>query len=265
MHRKLSRVGMDDATRSRQALQLLCLTNSRLLRPHGLGGLVVVHLALAARFHKRPHLSKLSRVGHCPDVSDLARAPRNLFLRRLRHDDIVNRVRLESFTLRPGYLPSLKHETPISVRRDSVVRRTTKELHSRSQQKDIPRNLLERLERRRSLPGKASSNDGFGSEKKLKMATSGPGSYGSTHPSSFGARYEVREPGARRRKLAEALKAANEVRKTYFGGDGSSESAGSHNESGEIDFPHAAVVRSGGDEMVLFPSYARKHAKNVVS
>lgn len=75
-------------------------------------------------------------------------------------------------------------------------------------------------------------------------------------------RGEGREPGTRRKKLAGYLKAANELRQSYSQNWNSREGP----EESEYDlpgaFPDAAVVRHGGDEMILFPSYARKHIKS---
>ncbi|TKA71473.1 hypothetical protein B0A49_01583 [Cryomyces minteri] len=82
-----------------------------------------------------------------------------------------------------------------------------------------------------------------------------------------GLRAEGREPGARRKKLAGYLKAANELRQSYresYGSQWANRDPGSK----EVDdgtpgaFPDAAVVRNGSEEMILFPSYARKHVKN---
>ncbi|KAH9865063.1 hypothetical protein IAQ61_009009 [Plenodomus lingam] len=78
--------------------------------------------------------------------------------------------------------------------------------------------------------------------------------------------YEAREPGTRRRKLAGYLKAANEIRQSYtqqYAPSWSSKEP-QYDYNGEDDagaFPDAAVVRSGEEEMILFPSYARKHIK----
>ncbi|WPH04222.1 phosphatidate phosphatase app1 [Acrodontium crateriforme] len=74
-------------------------------------------------------------------------------------------------------------------------------------------------------------------------------------------RSEPREPGARRKKLGEYLKAANELRQNYFSGDDGG-SRGHHEEGSDSVFPDAAVVRSGHEEMILFPSYGRKHVKS---
>ncbi|KAF2862540.1 hypothetical protein K470DRAFT_255824 [Piedraia hortae CBS 480.64] len=58
------------------------------------------------------------------------------------------------------------------------------------------------------------------------------------------------DSGRRRRKIANFLKAANEMRQSYFSVEG-----GEANGFGS--FGEGAVVRSGNEEMMLFPSYAR--------
>ncbi|KAI9832245.1 MAG: hypothetical protein M1819_004423 [Sarea resinae] len=77
---------------------------------------------------------------------------------------------------------------------------------------------------------------------------------------------EQRERGARRRKLAGYLKAANELRQSYQ----QSYLAPRGQRDPEVDengagipgaFPDVDIVRSGDEEMVLFPSYARRHVK----
>ncbi|EXJ55229.1 hypothetical protein A1O7_08155 [Cladophialophora yegresii CBS 114405] len=68
-----------------------------------------------------------------------------------------------------------------------------------------------------------------------------------------------RVPGARRERVKGYLRAANELRQTYQAqiqqklqeGDGGV----------PRDWPDAEIVRSGNEEMLLFPSYARKHTK----
>jgi phosphatidate phosphatase APP1 len=95
------------------------------------------------------------------------------------------------------------------------------------------------------------------------MAYTGPPS--GSYDELSGFRSEGREPGARRKKLAGYLKAANELRQSYFSQDdtGSSARDGGYESGveGPGAFPDAAVVRSGNEEMILFPSYARKHVK----
>lgn len=83
------------------------------------------------------------------------------------------------------------------------------------------------------------------------FASSGSG-YGSSH-----------ESGSRRRKFAGYLKAANELRQSYqqaYGLGAQHDGEAGENGSGiPGSFPDLAVVRNGDEEMVLFPSYARKH------
>ncbi|KAF2143205.1 uncharacterized protein K452DRAFT_307376 [Aplosporella prunicola CBS 121167] len=89
----------------------------------------------------------------------------------------------------------------------------------------------------------------------------------SPYEDSDALRSEPREPGARRRKLAGYLKAANELRQTYQqhyarswgGGGGQMDYPDGDDTPGA--FPDAAIVRNGDEEMVLFPSYARHHVK----
>ena len=73
------------------------------------------------------------------------------------------------------------------------------------------------------------------------------------------------ERGTRRKKLAGYLKAANELRQSY-----QQSSAARAQFDGEVEeddagipgaFPDVAIARNGDEEMVLFPSYARRHTK----
>ncbi|KAF2689203.1 hypothetical protein K458DRAFT_329424 [Lentithecium fluviatile CBS 122367] len=77
--------------------------------------------------------------------------------------------------------------------------------------------------------------------------------------------YAPREAGARRKKFAGYLKAANELRQTYqqqyAPGWSRSEATYDYEDDTPGSFPDAAIVRSGDEEMILFPSYARKHIK----
>ncbi|MCJ1392292.1 hypothetical protein MMC18_005159 [Xylographa bjoerkii] len=73
------------------------------------------------------------------------------------------------------------------------------------------------------------------------------------------------ERGSRRKKLAGYLKAANELRQSYRD---TYAARGVGGEESEYDgagipgaFPELVVAKSGVEEMVLFPSYARRHTK----
>ncbi|KAL8969096.1 MAG: hypothetical protein Q9183_002155, partial [Haloplaca sp. 2 TL-2023] len=69
--------------------------------------------------------------------------------------------------------------------------------------------------------------------------------------------------GTRRKKLAGFLKSANEFRQSYqqsYGLSGPSDGSSEYDNSGIPGaFPDVAIARSGGEEMILFPSYARRH------
>ncbi|KAL9109990.1 MAG: hypothetical protein Q9187_008104, partial [Circinaria calcarea] len=73
------------------------------------------------------------------------------------------------------------------------------------------------------------------------------------------------ERGTRRKKLAGYLKAANELRQSYQ--QSSAARAQFDGEAEEDDtripsaFPDVAIARNGDEEMLLFPSYARRHTK----
>ena len=72
------------------------------------------------------------------------------------------------------------------------------------------------------------------------------------------------ERGARRKKLAGYLKAANELRQSYqaqYLGSGTDGPASEDEGSIPGAFPDVSVVRNGDEEMLLFPSYARRHHK----
>lgn len=71
------------------------------------------------------------------------------------------------------------------------------------------------------------------------------------------------ESGSKRKMLKGYLKAANDMRESYVQSYWRAEGSGGDHlgeqEDGPGAFPDAAVVRSGNEEMILFPSYARKH------
>ena len=81
-----------------------------------------------------------------------------------------------------------------------------------------------------------------------------------------GAWGEGRERGARRRKLAGYLKAANDIRQSYQ--QSYAQKWGADN--GDMDddakgipgaFPDVAIVSHGDEQLILFPSYAKRHVK----
>ena len=71
-----------------------------------------------------------------------------------------------------------------------------------------------------------------------------------------------RERGARRQKLAGYLKQANELRQSYQQSYGWRQNDGPTDEDGSSmpgSFPELISARNGDEELVLFPSYARRH------
>ncbi|KAI9749134.1 MAG: endocytosis defective- protein [Chaenotheca gracillima] len=114
----------------------------------------------------------------------------------------------------------------------------------------------------------------FGSSRQRKAMMLRPGAPASEDAGSLSAgegsdswRGEGKERGARRRKLAGYLKAANELRQSYQQSyrPGNSQDQFGNGQDYDQDipgaFPDVAVVRGGGEEMVLFPSYAKRHVK----
>lgn len=156
--------------------------------------------------------------------------------------------RLQYF--RYGYLPALRHRAESRIYRHLVASQ------ARRQQRN-ERGVFASL-RRRSLYHlrRRTTEDGARGLQRSKMAYTGSGN-ALAYGDSLGLRPESREPGARRQKLAGLFRAGKEVASNYFSGDGARDGSDEHGA-----FPDAAVVRSGNEEMILFPSYARKHVKS---
>jgi phosphatidate phosphatase APP1 len=68
-----------------------------------------------------------------------------------------------------------------------------------------------------------------------------------------------RERGSRRRRIYGYLKAANEIRQSYS--SQLTQDAGADDQDMPGAFAETEVFRSGNEEMILFPSYARKHLR----
>lgn len=117
-----------------------------------------------------------------------------------------------------------------------------------------------------AFPRPRLSKDGAPARRPGRMAYSGSDSglaYGRGSNYGGAESHDAVGQGSRRRKFAGYLKAANEMRQIYFSGDSTGRS-GSHDDKDGGGFPEAAVVRDGNEELILFPSYARKHTKTQV-
>ncbi|KAJ8116055.1 hypothetical protein OPT61_g2435 [Boeremia exigua] len=158
------------------------------------------------------------------------------------------RARAELSKLRHKTLPSLKHRAQSRIYKYIVYRQAQK-LKKKS-------SILQRLRghTRRFLGSGYLENEVRLRRKALAKSTEG-GMSG----------FQSAESGSRRRKLAGYLKAANELRQTYtqqYAPNWSSREAQyDYEDDTPGSFPDAAIVRSGEEEMILFPSYARKHIK----
>ncbi|KAK0653212.1 Phosphatidate phosphatase APP1 [Lasiodiplodia hormozganensis] len=192
------------------------------------------------------------------------------------HTRLHARQRLETF--RHEYLPSLRHRAQSRIWQ-YILRRQQKRLHKAQNALGNFRGsrILALLRGTRTTlndsPKENVHSDGDGSGK---MSSLGAGRYYSGAPyvesdtddgTLSGLRTE-REPGARRKKLAGYLKAANELRQAYqqsytrgWGSGGGDRLDWDQGDDTPGAFPDAAIIRSGDEEMVLFPSYARKHVK----
>ncbi|KZM18703.1 uncharacterized protein EKO05_0006653 [Ascochyta rabiei] len=151
-------------------------------------------------------------------------------------------------------LPSLKHRAQSRIYQCLVYRRAQKLGNKAS--------LLQRLRghTRRLLGGSYLEDAARLRRNDLAKST------GSDKPRKAGmSSYQGGESGARRRKLAGYLKAANELRQSYVQQYAPNFSSREGHYDYEDDtpgsFPDAAIVRSGEEEMILFPSYARKHIR----
>jgi len=96
---------------------------------------------------------------------------------------------------------------------------------------------------------------------------SAPRSLRTTLRSTQDAENSGSESGGRRKKLAGYLKAANELRQSYQQSYSQSWATrdGQDDEPVPGSFPGGARARSGDDEMIMFPSYARRHVKQKVN
>jgi phosphatidate phosphatase APP1 len=108
---------------------------------------------------------------------------------------------------------------------------------------------------------------GTGSKDNAQQALGKVSPTSSSMSSYSGDGYgEARERGGRRKKLAGYLKAANDLRQSYQ--QSYSEKWGAQNHGVDDDplglpgaFPDVAIVSHGDEQMILFPSYARRHTK----
>lgn len=185
------------------------------------------------------------------------------FLRSLIPRTTTQRARARLTKFRHETVPSLKHRAQSRIYKYILYRQSRKLLRKPGviqRLRGSTRKLLggsNYLEHEARVRRQRLTQDSIIGEQKRKAM-------------SYQDSYAPREPGARRRKLAGYLKAANDLRQTYqqqyaptwaTRGDSSYD----YGDDTPGEFQDAAVVRNGEEEMILFPSYARKHVKRKVS
>jgi len=155
------------------------------------------------------------------------------------------------------YLPSLRQRAQSGIYRYLISLQQRRPRHTGG--------ILARLTRR-GIRHARVLKDGARAPRSEKMAYSGPASGNGMSYGEYSAPFaEDREPGRRRRKIAGFLRAANEIRHNYFGSEDSGRDMSDESGTdGPGAFQDAAVARSGNEEMILFPSYARRHVKSKV-
>ncbi|TKA74820.1 hypothetical protein B0A55_05930 [Friedmanniomyces simplex] len=173
---------------------------------------------------------------------------------------LLNHVALRTqrrlWNLQHSYLPALKERAQSRIWHYLAARRFR-------QRQPAANSLFAGLRRRGfvGFPSPRLLKDGALVRRANKMAASYTG-LGKSSVAYGGVSGEPVGQGSRRRRMAGYLKAANEMRQSYFSGEVGTGREGYEDPSSEGGaFPDAAVVRSGNEEMILFPSYARKHVK----
>ncbi|KAL8765453.1 MAG: hypothetical protein Q9209_007480 [Squamulea sp. 1 TL-2023] len=158
------------------------------------------------------------------------------------------RARLTAFQYES--LPRYRHQAQsriyqLILKRQAKVR----------QRKIIGRGFLNRLFTRRRVSRLEFANNA-GITRLRTAIQKAMAQYGSDTESALGR-------GTRRKKLAGILKSANELRQSYtqsYGFGVQNEGSADSDTSGIPGaFPDVAIARSGDEEMILFPSYARRH------
>ena len=199
--------------------------------------------------------------------------PRNTFsLIRYLFPNTHRRARERFLGFRHETLPRLRHRAQARIYQ-AIVKRERKKRERRAQ----GRGLLPFVQRRKSrilrvLYGKNIDQYAAGASQRSFARGSYAAStarYSTTPPEQMtsygygggGGGGGQRLPGSRREKVRGFLRAANEVRQTYQAQLEQRLQASETDGSMPGDFPDVEIVRSGREEMILFPSYARRHVK----
>ncbi|KAK2763355.1 hypothetical protein FQN54_009991 [Arachnomyces sp. PD_36] len=178
-------------------------------------------------------------------------------LRRLLFFPLTRqRARARFLDFRHGTLPSFRQRAHSRIYR-AFVERQARTQKRRAADKGVLSFFLR--QRRLKAPGAVK-----GAGKAEKNADRGSMAQSGRAGSVMSGEGGGRERGARRRKVYGYLKAANELRQTYSAQWSNRDMDGLDNEGVPGGFPDVEIARSGSEEMVLFPSYARRHIKKDV-
>ncbi|KAF2748988.1 hypothetical protein M011DRAFT_440397 [Sporormia fimetaria CBS 119925] len=166
------------------------------------------------------------------------------------------RVRAHLSKLRHEKLPSLRHRAQSKIYRYIVSKQAQRLKRKPGILQQLRRQTKELLQ-----PGYLENEVRL---RRQKLDTVRGPDTRNKDAMSYQGGYAEREPGARRKKFAGYLKAANEMRQSYqqqYASGWNSREASEHPPDEISDPTDAAIIRSGDEEMILFPSYARKHVK----
>ncbi|KAF2424402.1 actin patch protein 1, partial [Tothia fuscella] len=174
-----------------------------------------------------------------------------------------NRARVHLTKFRNDYLPGLKHRTQSRIYRFLVRRQSRRQLRKKPSILGLLRHWSQDIfgNKATTIKDVAAGKSSQITQTFFPSSTSKISSSKSVDMADDGA------SGSKRTRFKGYLKAANELRQTYQ----QQYASGWSQRESWIDEPDdgtsgggygdAAVVRSGHEEMILFPSYARKHVK----
>ncbi|RHZ58242.1 uncharacterized protein CDV56_106554 [Aspergillus thermomutatus] len=207
-----------------------------------------------------------------PSNRDRQSSPGRLlrFFRLLIGPHATRRAQLRLWGLRHETIPAFRHRAQARVYR-AIVQQQARRAHRRTSGK---RGILELLFLGRTGParrlgaGPAGGSQLVPRVKALRAGGQAPDAaarfsmsqYESSASTSWGA-----GSGGRRKRVYEYLKAANELRQTYTAQWGTQRNNQRDYNEDYYNTPGAfsdvEIARSGNEEMVLFPSYARRLVK----
>ncbi|KAL2433301.1 Phosphatidate phosphatase APP1 [Exophiala dermatitidis] len=195
-----------------------------------------------------PGLSVLSTLA--PPFRGLSKFQNTLALFRYLFPNTHRRAREKFLALRHEHIPRLRLRAQSRIYR-AIVRRQQKKQEKRAAGKGfIP--FLQRWRKSRILQALYGKHHAGVRQLRGTRSTDQMTSYG--QPGG-------RVPGSRREKLRGIIRAANELRQTYQEQLQHRLQESETNGGMPGDFPDVEIIRGGDEEMILFPSYARKHTK----